>query len=108
MTEVRSGPSGPGTVIMELGAGIGALVLYTPSGLDGREIEISPDGDPSARRTHSRVRARHLGRVTRYAAVYPELAAGSYTIWRDADRPAATVTITGGQVTSCDWAPSHG
>ncbi|MFY9932084.1 MAG: hypothetical protein WAK82_29160 [Streptosporangiaceae bacterium] len=107
MSEVPAGPSGPGTVVMELGAGIGALVLYTPSGLDGHEIEISQDGHPGAPRTHSQVRARHMGEVTRYAAVYPDLAEGPYTIWRDGHRPAATVTITGGQVTSCDWPPDR-
>jgi hypothetical protein len=103
VTEVPAGPSGPGTVVMELGAGIGALVLYTPAGLDGLEIEISRDDDPADPRTHSRVRARHLGRVTQYAAVYPDLAAGRYTIWRDEHQPASAVTITGGQVTSCEW-----
>jgi hypothetical protein len=35
--------------------------------------------------------------------VYDGLAAGSYTIWRDHDTPAGTVTITGGQVTSHRW-----
>ena len=100
MTEQPVGPSGPGTVVMELGAGIGALVLYTPPGLDGTEIEISRDGAP---RTHSRVRPRHLPGQTRYAAVYPGLAAGQYTIWDDGDRPVARITVTGGQVASCDW-----
>jgi hypothetical protein len=38
-----------------------------------------------------------------YAAVYPGLPAGRYTIWRDERTPAATVTITGGQVSSCRW-----
>jgi hypothetical protein len=41
--------------------------------------------------------------VTEYAAVYPGLRAGQYTIWRDERHPAATVSITGGQVTSCRW-----
>ena len=44
MTEAVPGPSGPGTVVMELGAGVGALILYTPAGLDGEEIEISRGG----------------------------------------------------------------
>ncbi len=101
--EHNLGPSGPGTVVMELGAGIGALVLYTPAELDGAEIEISRDGDPDARRTHSQVRARHMAHVTRYAAVYPDLAAGQYTIWRSAASPVTTVTITGGQVANCRW-----
>ena len=75
MTEPAAGPSGPGTVVLELGAGIGALILYTPADLDGAEIEISRDDDPGARRTHSQVRQRHMadrdqvrGRVPRPAS----------------------------------------
>lgn len=103
MTEPVTGPTGPGSVVMELGAGIGALILYTPPGLDGEEIEISRDDEPGARRTHSRVRPRPLPGQTRYAAVYPGLRAGYYTIWRDERTPAAAVTVTGGQVSSCHW-----
>jgi hypothetical protein len=103
MTELAAGPSGPGTVVLELGAEIGALILYTPADLDGAEIEISRDDDPGARRTHSQVRQRHMATVTRYAAVYPGLQAGPYTIWRDEHSPAAAVTIIGGRVTSCHW-----
>ena len=82
MGEPAAGPSGPGTVVMELGAGVGALILYTPADLDGEEIEISRDG--GAPRTHSRVRPRHLPGQTRYAAVYPGLPAGRYTVWAGA------------------------
>jgi hypothetical protein len=43
------------------------------------------------------------GRETsRYAAVYPGLPAGRYTVWR-AHTPVAAVTVTGGQVSSCHW-----
>ena len=103
MREPAAGPSGPGTVVMELGADIGALVLFTPADMDGREIEISRDDDPGARRTHSQVRRRHVATVTRYAAVYPSLPAGRYTVWRDEHNPAVAVTVTGGQVSSCRW-----
>ena len=99
MWEPAAGPSGPGTVVMELGAGIGALILYTPAGLDGEEIEISRDGGA---RTHSRVRPRHLPGQTRYAAIYPGLPAGRYTVWRG-HTPVAAVTVAGGQVSSCHW-----
>jgi hypothetical protein len=88
---------------MELGGDIGALVLYTPAGLDGREIEISRDDDPGARRTHSQVRRRHLPDATRYAAVYPDLRAGTYTIWTDEQNAAASVVIAGGQIATCNW-----
>jgi len=115
MTELAAGPSGPGTVVMELGAGVGALILYTPAEMDGEEIEVSRDagpgaagtpgapGAPGSRRTHSRVRPRHLPGETRYAAVYPGLPAGRYTVWRDQHRPATAVVITGGQVSTCRW-----
>ncbi len=103
MTESAAGPTGPGVVVMELGAGIGALILYTPPGLDGEEIEISRDGEPGATRTHSRVRPRPLPGTTRYAAVYPGLPEGRYTIWRDEQTPATAATVTGGQVSSCYW-----
>ena len=105
MTEPAAGPSGPGTVVMELGAGIGALILYTPAAMDGEEIELSRDeaGSVQSRRTHSRVRPRHMPGETRYAAVYPGLPAGRYTVWRDEYNPAAAVTVTGGQVSSCRW-----
>ena len=78
MTEAVAGPSGPGTVILELGAGMGVLVLFTPADMDGREIEISAEGSATGRRTHSRVRPRHIATGTRYAAVYPDLPAGPY------------------------------
>ena len=106
MTESVAGPSGPGTVVLELGADVGALVLFTLAELDGREIEISRDDDPAdrpARRTHSQVRPRHVVRVTRYAAVYPDLPAGTYTIWAHEQRPAGSVVIAGGRVTNWSW-----
>ena len=103
MTELAAGPSGPGTVIIELGADIGALILFTAADMDGEEIEISRDDGPGSRRTHAQVRARHLPGETRYAAVYPGLPAGRYTVWRDEYSPAAAVTITGGQVSNCAW-----
>ena len=103
MSESAAGPSGPGTVVLELGPGVGALVLYTPAELDGREIEISRDDDPGARRTHSQVRPRHMPAGTRYAAVYPDLAAGSYTIWADKQAPAGRVVITGSKITNWNW-----
>jgi hypothetical protein len=102
MTEIAAGPSGPGTVVLELGAGVGALVLYTPAELDGREIEISPD-DQGGRRTHSQVRPRHMTTGTRYAAVYPDLPAGPYTVWVDEQSAAGSVVVAGGRVTNWSW-----
>lgn len=107
MTEAVPGPSSAGSVVLEVGAGIGALILDAPAGLAGREIEISPvRGGADARRTHALVRERHTGAGLRHAAVYPGLPAGDYTMWQDADTPAGTVTIDGGRVTCCRWPAS--
>jgi len=103
MTEAALGPSSAGSVVLDLGADVGALVLHTPASMDGRESEISPDGAGPARRTHSQVRERRTAHRVQYAAVYPGLAAGAYTIWRDEHTTASVVTIRGGQVTSCHW-----
>jgi hypothetical protein len=116
MSEPAAGPSGPGTVVMELGADIGALILYTPAEMDGKEIEISRDepgeadggrdgGDAGSgsRHTHSRVRPRHMPGETRYAAVYPGLPAGRYTVWHNEHSLTVAVTVTGGQVATCRW-----
>jgi hypothetical protein len=109
MTESIPGPSGAGSVVLEVGAGTGALVLHTPAGLAGQEIEISPaGGGPAARRTHSLVRERNTSAGTSYAAVYPDVTAGEYTLWRDDTTPAAVITINGGQVTSYRWPDSPG
>lgn len=103
MTESVLGPSSAGSVVLEVGADIGALVLHTPAALDRREIEISPYGVEVAHRTHSQVRERRVGGSVLHAAVYPGLTAGDYTIWRDATTSAGMVTIHGGQVTDWQW-----
>jgi len=105
MAESALGPSRSGSVVLELGPGLGALVLHTPPELDGREIEISTHASAHSHshRTHSQVRPRHTARGTQHAAVYPGLAPGDYTIWRNSGVPALTVTITGSRVTTAWW-----
>ena len=110
------GVSAPGSVVLDIGPGIGALVLLTPPDLEGAEIEISTDA-PGDRRTHSQVRKRVTRRQSggsahadvSYAAVYPSLAAGNYTLWRDAETAAGTITVAEASVTTWHWpAPADG
>jgi hypothetical protein len=103
MTEVLHGPTGPGTVILEIGPGVGALILHTPAELNGHEIEISPTGILCGTRTHSQVRERPVDSGTGYAAIYPTLAAGRYTIWRDHHTSVGTVMVAEAKVTRYDW-----
>jgi hypothetical protein len=95
------GPTGPGTVILELGEHVGALILEVPPALAGREIEISPIG--GGPRTHSMVRERRTAAGVSYAAVYPNLPAADYVIWHDENAPAATVRVCPAQPTTCRW-----
>jgi hypothetical protein len=86
-------------VVLDIGGDIGALVLYTGAEDDAAEIDISPGSDPAAPRSHNQVHPRRAPAGTIYSAVYPALTAGTYTIWRDAHTPEATIAIRGGQVT---------
>jgi len=92
--------------VLEIGASTGALVVYTPADLAGHEIEISPDREPDQRR-HACVRERRGAGAISYAAIYDRLPPAAYTIWRDHLSPAATITVTGGQVTSYHWPVGH-
>jgi hypothetical protein len=100
--EPVAGPSYSGTVVLELGPGAGALVLRTPSSLDGAEIEISR-ADTDGPRTHSMVRPRHVAGATLHAAVYPDLPPGDYVIWTSRDVPGGNFAITAGSVTTTVW-----
>ena len=95
-------PSGQGTVVLHIGAGIGALVIHTPRDLHGHEIEVSPLGDP-ATRTHAAVRARYVRGGVCFSVVIDSLPAGRYVVWRDATDPLDEVEITGGSVTEFVW-----
>ncbi len=103
MAETSPGPSGPGSVLLDIGGDVGALIIITPARMAGEEIHISPLHDPAGR-THALVRERRLGPASCHAAVYPALAAGDYTIWRHAGSPAGTVRIDGGAAASYRWA----
>jgi len=98
-----AGPSTAGSVVLELGPGQGALVLRTPPDLDGMEIEISRDDRAAGLRTHSQVRERRVAGGRQYAAVYPGLAPGDYTVWRDESTRAMTVNVADGTVTTTWW-----
>ena len=95
-------PSGQGTVVLNIGAGIGALVIHTPGGLHGHEIEVSPVGD-AADRTHAAVRARYVRGGVLWSVVIDNLRQGRYVVWRDPITPLAEVEVTGGAVTEYEW-----
>jgi hypothetical protein len=117
------GPSYDGTVMLDIGGDRGALIIMTGPDLHLAEIELSPVGDERAHtpvqphdhgdghahthahphRTHVAVRERRGPTGIRYAAIYPSLTEGEYTVWDLDGTPRDTVRITGGEVTQFDW-----
>jgi hypothetical protein len=95
-------PSGQGTVVLTIGAGVGALVIHTPGRLHGHEIEVSPAADP-ATRTHAAVRARYVRGGVRWSVVIDNLPEGRYVVWRDPVTPLDEVDVAGGRVTEYEW-----
>ena len=75
----------PEHVMLDLGPGVGALVLHTGPNLHGVEIEISPVGRDETR-SHKQVHERPVAGRPLYGAVFDSLPAGEYTLWLD-DRP---------------------
>lgn len=95
-------PSGQGTVVLNIGGSIGAMVIHTPGSLHGHEIEVSPLSDPT-RRTHAAVRARYVRGGVLWSVVIDDLPEGRYAIWRDPVTVLAEVDVTGGMVTEYEW-----
>ncbi|SRR6266851_858203 len=103
MSEEVTGPSPPGSVLLEIGPGVGALIIYAPVTMAGQEVHISPCCPAGAPRTHALVRERPAGASGCHAAVYPCLPAGEYTVWQDSGRPAGTAVVRGEAITRFDW-----
>ena len=103
MPEPVPGPSASGSVVLDLGPGIGALVLHAPPELAGRELDICARDVPAVAITHSLVRGRHTARGVQHAAVYPDLRPGEYLIRLDTDGIQLAVTIVEERVTVAYW-----
>ena len=87
----------PEHVMLDLGPGVGALVLHTGADLHGVEIEISPSGEDD-QRSHKEVLERCAGGRPSFTAVFDGLREGTYTLWIDDRARAREVEIRGGQV----------
>jgi hypothetical protein len=91
-----------GSVVLDIGDGVGALVVYTDASWWGREIEVSRAGCDT-QRVHTDVLERRVNGEPVFAAVFASLAEGDYTLWRDEVEPDRQLTIRGGQVAEIDW-----
>jgi hypothetical protein len=89
-------------VAVDVGEGVGALVLFAGAEREGLEPEIHPVGEPAARQ-HVWVLERAVGSGTVHAAVFPSLAEGRYAVCSPEGLAAQEVDITGGRVTEARW-----
>jgi hypothetical protein len=95
----------PEHVMLELGPGVGALVLRTGPDLHGAEIEISPAGR-DGERSHKQVHERLVAGRPLYGAVFETLPAGEYTLWLD-DEPLRRVAVREATVTDLTLKEEH-
>lgn len=122
--------AGQGSVLLDIGGEIGALVVTMPAEYEGREIEIRPvpaqhPSGPAGAHVHDHTGPHshddpaehghqhlvHVGVLGRpaggriiHSAVFGELAEGRYELYVRPDGPVQlTADVIGGQVCSADW-----
>ncbi|MEO6510110.1 MAG: hypothetical protein ABIO16_03900 [Nocardioides sp.] len=128
MTDLPENPhAGQGSVMLDIGGDIGALVIIMPASMLGQEIEIDRVGNASSQedesshehghghghghghshRAHVAVVDRPVPGGTQPSLVFPELTEGSYELFdKGADEVLLTADIVGGEVTFMEW-PTH-
>src|SRR5712692_4146828 len=89
-------------VMVDVGPGVGVLVVYAGAEQQGNEIEISPKGDET-NRIHTEVLPRSTALGPLYAAVFGSLPEGDYRLWLKTVSLPRDVRIVGGQITEVDW-----
>jgi hypothetical protein len=99
--EARLAPSTVGSVLLDVGGDIGALIVPALAGQCGEEIELVPLA-PGVPLTHTEVRERRLPGRSVYAAVFPAVPSGAYGL-RTAEGVEEAVVVTGGEVTTAPW-----
>jgi hypothetical protein len=100
--EQLHGPSGPGSVVLDIGGDVGAAIVYAPASLNGAEVEIRRHDAPWDG-THVEVRARQLPTGATYAALFGRLAQGSYEVrvrHGETDGPLVAFDVSGGKVST--------
>ena len=106
-TEVENPFAGQGSVLLDIGDDVGAVVVEMPVEMVGVEIEIRP----LEAHDHGHVHHPHVAVVNRPveggqqpSLVFPEVREGSYGLYeKHADVRRLIVTVAGGRVTGAEW-----
>jgi len=107
--ENRPGPSEAGSVVLDIGPGVGAAVILTPVDMNELEIEYRSVGDVWEEK-HMAVRERQGAGELRYAAIFGPLSPGVYEFrvrGSDCKEPQLSVAVVEATVTSASW-PERG
>lgn len=99
-------PSGPGSVVLDIGGQVGAAVVMTTAALAGAEIEIRRAGAAWAG-DHVAVLERRLAAGPVWAAVFPSLTEGTWEVRVRHRRTGliAAFDVAGGRVTTTELLP---
>jgi hypothetical protein len=108
--------AGQGSVLLDIGGEVGALVVTMPPGMVGVEVEIRPEGheqghDHAHGHTHGHTHHPHVAVVPRpvgdghvASLVYPEVVEGRYHLAiTGTSTPVLAVQVRGGEVATADW-----
>lgn len=97
--------AGQGSVLLDIGDDVGALVVSMPASMVGVEIEIRPVGaDVHGHYPHVAVVARPVGADLVPSLVYGDLTEGSYELYEKGGGPVRlTVAVAGGSVAEAEW-----
>ena len=87
--------------LLDIGDGVGAFVVYLAGPTHTGELEACPAGRPDEH-FHTGVHPRRVGDRTIWAAVFPQVAQGSYQVLDDDGIPMALLQVTGGHVAEVD------
>ncbi len=113
VAETENPHAGQGSVLLDIGGDIGALVVTMPDAMIGDEVEIRQVGstahghhhDGSEHPPHVAVVERPVaGGGTVPSLVFPELVEGSYELSLKGTRDRVlTVEVDGGRVATATW-----
>ena len=90
-----------GPVVFDIGGDVGALIMYVDDELEGTEVPLEWDLDPS-KDVHTGVWRRGIGGDSVVVAVYPELLEGRYLVPALGGHDVSAVDIVGGRVAELD------
>lgn len=95
--------AGQGSVLLDIGGDVGALVVQMPAGMDGVEVEARAPGS-SGHHPHVAVVSRPAGIGPVPSLVFPSLVQGEYALGeKGRTEVRLTAAVRGGRVTQVSW-----